>query len=80
MIADMLSKMTYFISCHKTNVVANIIDLLFRKIVQLHGVPRSIMSYHVLSFLATLGRFCGVSWEQNYYFLPLVIHIMIKLK
>jgi putative transposase len=34
-------KITHVISCNKTNDVTNIADLFFKKIVQLHGVPKS---------------------------------------
>lgn len=37
------SKMTHFISCDKIDDATNIVDLLFKKIVCLHGTPKSIV-------------------------------------
>lgn len=38
------SKMTLFIACQNIDDVTNIIELFFREIVRLHGVPKSIVS------------------------------------
>ena len=36
--------MAHLIPCHKTDDVSNVTDLLFREIVRLHGIPRTIVS------------------------------------
>jgi len=50
-IVDRFSKMTHFMSYHKTNDVMNIANPFFRDVVWLHGVLRSIM-YNQDSFLS----------------------------
>lgn len=43
-VMDQFSKMTYFIPCNKTLDISNTANLYFCEIVNLHGIPKYIVS------------------------------------
>lgn len=46
--------MPHFIPCKKTNVVVHVVELFFKEIMRLHGLPKSIVSNRDTMFVGYL--------------------------
>ena len=54
MVVDTFSKMAHFAPCPKTDDVSHITEIYFKKVINIHGVPKTILFERDSKFRSTL--------------------------
>jgi hypothetical protein len=69
LVVDRYSKMASFIACNKTSDAKNVANLLFKEVVRLYGLPKSIVSDRDTRFVGHFWRTFRKNIRTNIIFI-----------
>ena len=58
-VVELFSKMAHFVPSNKTFDAIQVVDLYFREIAHLHGIPKTITSDRDVKFMSHFGEHYG---------------------